>query len=153
MLFRSLRSHAGELHIGCERIALLGRSAGGHLSLLVAYTSCDVRAVVALYTPTELPSLYAAKRQLRDNLNALGNWADASPIDRLHTGVPPTLLVHGEWDELVPISQSERLANAHDRVELLRVPCARHAFDHVLGSPAEQLARQAVVTFLKQQLG
>ena len=36
----------------------------------------------------------------------------ASPVRFAHPGAPPFLLVHGTADDLVPIRQSERLADA-----------------------------------------
>lgn len=151
-----LRTNAGQLHIVSERLALLGRSAGGHLCLQAAYIHGDVAAVVALYSPTELQSLYATSRGLRSNLDALRGGPDASPVWHVHQDVPPTLLVHGDADEAVPFAQSERLTEllhkANASVELLKVPGARHAFDYVFESPASQLARQAVAAFLTRQL-
>jgi dipeptidyl aminopeptidase/acylaminoacyl peptidase len=80
----------------------------------------------------------------------------ASPIKLVRGDLPPTLLLHGTWDELVPVEHSDRLAEALQkvgaRVRLVRVPNARHAFDAVLESPASQLARGATDTFLHQTL-
>ncbi|HLM61327.1 MAG TPA: alpha/beta hydrolase, partial [Pyrinomonadaceae bacterium] len=64
-----VKDHAAEFQISPERIILLGRSAGGHLALLAAYTGDDqrfpsnctekgqsaaVRGVVSFYAPTDL---------------------------------------------------------------------------------------------------
>lgn len=64
-----VKENAEKFKISPERIALLGRSAGGHLALLAAYSANDaelpascgknetsetVRAVVSIYAPTEL---------------------------------------------------------------------------------------------------
>jgi acetyl esterase/lipase len=66
---RWIKENASDFSISTERIALLGRSAGGHLALLVAYsaddsrlsTSCrenvqteTVRAVISFYAPVDL---------------------------------------------------------------------------------------------------
>ncbi len=37
-------------------------------------------------------------------------YAKASPFNHLTKGAPPTLILHGTVDELVPISQSDKLA-------------------------------------------
>ncbi len=67
---RWVKRHAAEFHISPDRLALMGRSAGGHLALLAAYTSGDTRLpasyplmedVEDTHAPTEampaLPSL------------------------------------------------------------------------------------------------
>ncbi|MGZ3469472.1 MAG: prolyl oligopeptidase family serine peptidase, partial [Isosphaeraceae bacterium] len=39
-----------------------------------------------------------------------GNYVAASPVDQVRPGDPPTFLVNGASDPLVPVSQSEELA-------------------------------------------
>jgi acetyl esterase/lipase len=166
-----LRSHAAELDVDPERIALLGRSAGGHLALLAAYAWRDAdgpapAAVVALYAPTELAELFSqSPMELREALSQVQGgppsavpdvYHQASPVHLVRRGLPPTLLIHGTWDDVVPVAQSEQLAGALEQmgspVQLVRLPFARHAFDMVLESPASQLARGALATFLGQTL-
>lgn len=68
-----LKGHAADYHIDPERIVLAGQSAGGHLSLLAAYTSdqptlqpaamngvedASVRGVISFYGPTDLLALH-----------------------------------------------------------------------------------------------
>lgn len=71
-----LKAHAAEYQIDPQRIVLAGQSAGGHLSLLAAYTSdpnihptlqpaavagisdASVRGVISFYGPTDLLGLY-----------------------------------------------------------------------------------------------
>ncbi len=68
-----VKENAAKFKISPDRIALLGRSAGGHLALLAAYSAGDarlpagcsetdasenVRAVVSIYAPTDLPWAY-----------------------------------------------------------------------------------------------
>lgn len=95
--------------------------------------------------------------RVRSNLQPLGADAESSPINHVHPDVPPTLLIHGDWDELVPVDRSEwlamRLKQAGAPVELITIPLARHAFDQAVESPASQLGRRATAAFLKRQLG
>lgn len=120
--------HAGEFGVDAGRLALLGRSAGGHLALLAAYAtnqselppSCDapeinVRAVVSLYGPTDLRWGYehpANQRvldgpaKIRDFLGGTPETVPErftllSPTTHVNAGSPPTLLVHGGRDQLV----------------------------------------------------
>jgi acetyl esterase/lipase len=172
-----LRTHADELGADPNRIALLGRSAGGHLALLAAYTSEPVVdhveprplwRVVAFYAPTDLTRLYAeARRFHHDDLRAGmrasfgGGPAEnregyrlASPLERLHSGVPATLLVHGAWDRVVPPDHSRHLACALTRAgvhaQFVSIPFARHAFDLVGYGSSTLLAREAVFAFLSE---
>jgi acetyl esterase/lipase len=129
------------------KLVLLGRSAGGHLALMAAYTagdaqlppSCEagdttVDAVVALYAPTDLVSAYAHPANLRAadspaKLRAFlgGTPASAgdryralSPAERVTAQAPRTMLVHGGRDQLVRAAQMQILA---DRLRAARVPC------------------------------
>jgi dipeptidyl aminopeptidase/acylaminoacyl peptidase len=68
-------------------------------------------------TPSELPDRYA----------------QLSPLHRVHPGCPPTLLVHGDHDEMAPVAAARRL---HQRLERAGVPVTGvylphtdHAFD------------------------
>jgi acetyl esterase/lipase len=167
-----VQSHATELNVDPRRVALLGRSAGGHLALLAAYQRADTStapaAVVALYAPTDLSQLYgegqgAGADDVRSALRALlggppeavpDDYRQASPINNVRHDMLPTLLIHGVADELVPSDHSARLADALEeagaRVQLLRLPFARHAFDIVSESPASQLSLGAIVTFVQR---
>jgi acetyl esterase/lipase len=165
-----LREHADELDIDAERTTLLGRSAGGHLVLLAAYTAPVIlqpRAVVAFYASSDLAQEYAEARgrhaaDLRPALEALlggsphvaGDvYREASPLTHVSATVPPTFLVHGTWDRAVSVEQSRRLYAALQEVgvaaDLLELPGARHAFDIVSSGLASALTRAALLRFLK----
>jgi acetyl esterase/lipase len=172
-----LRTNARELNVDPDRVALLGRSAGAHLALLAAYSNREddaqtpPTAVVALYAPTDLGRLYGEASagsgvDLRDGLHALLGgppiehtdvYRQASPITNVHSTVPPTLLIHGTWDEVVPPAHTQLLSSALSsvgaRVETLMIPHARHSFDLIDNGPATQLAREVVVAFLERTLG
>ena len=163
-----VRQHAAELNIDPQRIVILGRSAGGHLALLAAYTA-DVALrpwrVVALYAPTDLVQLYQHARgqqgrDLREGLHALigGPPADnraayqsASPVQRVPGDAPPTLLIHGRSDTSVPVEHSRRLyrilRRAGARAELIELPFARHAFDLVPEGLWACITAQALLKF------
>jgi carboxymethylenebutenolidase len=86
----------GRPKIDPGRIALLGISLGAFLSLAHAATARDVRAVVEI------------------------SGGLAGPYGEQASGAfPPTLIVHGEADPVVPVSNAHRLAR---QLESLRVP-------------------------------
>jgi acetyl esterase/lipase len=67
----------------------------------------------------------------------------------VHSGVPPTLIMHGALDQLVWCRHSERLAAALAcagvRHAFVRLPWATHAGDANLHGPAGQLITGAVL--------
>ena len=114
-----------------DRIALIGGSAGAHLALLAAYgwqkhdpgsdTSYfreiknPVKAVVEIYGPVDLTTEYARTHPLVTGFLAVSYetapeiYRDASPIFYLDKNDPPTMILHGSSDELVPVSQAYQL--------------------------------------------
>lgn len=123
---RYVRANAAGLGVETDRIVLEGHSAGGHLALIAAGTagqpewdepgadaavSCAVAAVVAFYPPTDLRQGGSAVRLLGDDPDP-AVAAGASPITHVHPGFPPTMLVHGTADALVPVASSESFHRA-----------------------------------------
>jgi acetyl esterase/lipase len=125
-----------------DRIALIGGSAGAHLALLAAYGwknpeftydstgipagSHHIRAVVDIYGPADLTTRYARNNTLVTNFiaesykDAPELYTEASPVQYLNKNNPPTLILHGTSDQVVPVSQSDTLKAKLDR---LGVPC------------------------------
>jgi acetyl esterase/lipase len=105
-----------------ERLVLIGHSAGGHLSLLAAARlRLPVVAVAAVCDPATwandaVAAFFAGREPPRE----------ASPLAQLPIGVPH-VLVHGTHDDVVPIEQSERYAEAsRGEAELIRLEGAGH---------------------------
>lgn len=160
-----LREHARRYRIDLGRIALMGRSAGGHLALLAAFSDPEIRGVVAYYAPNDMRWSWAhpsnrwvldSPRLLREFLGGTPDEAPeaydgASPL-RMTDGAPPTLLVHGTTDELVFAEQSRRLDRALGEAGVPRLyielPWATHGFDANLKGPGGAMAVFAVERFL-----
>ncbi len=119
---RWLRAHGGAYGIDPGRIGLSGESSGGHLAALLGTMegAPAIRAVCALYPPTDLVSLgrrYAGPEKPSGIERLLGGpieqklalAAAASPVTHVRPGAPPFLLIHGDRDELVPLAQSREL--------------------------------------------
>lgn len=151
---RWMRANAAKLGIDPEKISVSGNSAGGHLSLMLAGTQdlaefegdggnagtgTQVAAAIAFYPPTQM---YVPDQPLRAELAFLfGRDAapdvarKASPLEYARSGFPPTLLIHGTKDELVPDEASFKMYRA---LTAAGVPTdlhiyggAPHAFDAV----------------------
>lgn len=122
-----------------HRVALIGGSAGAHLSMLTAYGWRDshshmdssafthrIKAVVDIYGPIDLTDDYARTQSLVTGF--IGHsydqkpelYKEASPITYLNKNIPPTMILHGTSDRLVPIHQSDTLKS---RLDELGVPC------------------------------
>lgn len=173
-----IRSHAAADGTDPERTVLLGRSAGAHLALLAAYRAgrdpvpagctapATVRGVVGLYAPTDLVRAYnvPADPDLIAGTSALGDFLGGSPVsapERYRLGtpqsaldrpVPPTLLLHGEADQIVRPEHARSLATAlaaaHDEVALVLIPWGGHGFDAISWGPGGQIAVAATLRFL-----
>ncbi|GIG56091.1 hypothetical protein Lfu02_04630 [Longispora fulva] len=169
-----VKANAGRYQVDPARVMLAGGSAGGNLALMGAYAddrvkpSCDVGdtsvlAVAAFYPPSDVAALW------RDSgLPSVRGWAEnyaggtpqqqpehyrlASPVTYVRAGLPPTLLMHGERDHVVPYQQSPelaaKLAAAGVPHELVSVPYAEHIFDFAWGSWGTQICRHTLEVFL-----
>lgn len=132
-----VKNNAAHYRVDPERLGLLGRSAGGQLALLAAYTANDptplpdscnaretsVRAVISFYGPADLawdythpgrPDVIDTPRVLENYLggspaSAPQAYASASPIEHVSAQSPPTLFLHGGHDQLVLAENVERI--------------------------------------------
>jgi len=176
-----IKQHAEtpDWNVDPKKMTLLGRSAGGHLALMAAYApadpelpaSCDagdtsVDEVISLYAPTDLVwgYKYPANRWVADSRakmrafvggapdQAGDRYRALSPLERVTTSAPRTLLAHGGRDQMVPHGHMGLLAA---RLRAMGVPCdtlfipyAQHAFDFVHGGFSDQILEAAVLKFL-----
>lgn len=134
---RILRSRADELGVVSSRIGILGCSAGGHLSSYLAthydfgnpdtadtieQQHCRPDFSIFVYPVITMDASFTHMGSRR---NLLGNSPSASLIDscsnekQVIERTPPTFLVHGRVDDLVPVRNSQEFYNA----------CAAHDVD------------------------
>jgi acetyl esterase/lipase len=146
---RWMRANANQLNIDEEKICVTGNSAGAHLALMLGghtdgfegaggnqRVSSRCAAISAIYPPTEL---HFNKNEVENKLlGEAGNdevAAKASPINYGNNGFPPTILIHGNADQVVPQSESFNMYHALNKagvgVELHVFDGVPHAFDSV----------------------
>jgi len=137
---RYVKSHAAEFNVDPDRIALVGESAGGQLAAMAALRAGEagsVKAVVALYTPTDLVSLIRNSTlippQIRNSMVGtpwerfvMAGLAQLSPVENVRRDMPPFLFIHGTEDSLVPIGQS---MNMCDRMRKAGASCEVYPVD------------------------
>ncbi len=164
-----VKAHASEYHVDPERIALIGESAGAQLASMAALKpgpNGAVRAVVALYSPSDLVTLAETSPQIPDSLRRavkgtpfadllLAGLREISPVYWVRPDSPPFLLIHGTADTLVPFEQSrEMCAKVHEAggvCELYAVPGGGHG---IRWWEADRLTayKQHMIEWLKREL-
>ncbi|MHC4401127.1 MAG: prolyl oligopeptidase family serine peptidase [Planctomycetota bacterium] len=166
---RFIRLHAERFGVDPERLGVTGGSAGGHLSLMLGTTADDgdrkagdevlratsrVAAVVAYFPPTDVRPWVDEESSYWKNYPALrfdaGQAAACSPVLHVTADDPPTLLIHGDRDKLVPLDHSEKIREEFGKsdvpCELLIIEGAAHGFR---GPDAEQASDATVAWFEK----
>lgn len=174
---RWMRAEAESLGVDPDKIVVLGGSAGGHLAMMVGYSADDktlegigghaevssqVAAVVDIYGPfdfetpegksADVVKQFLGKQSYEE---APELWKRLSPVTYLNTGGPPTLIIHGSLDEIVPISQAEMLSR---RLMELKIPSRYirlegwpHTMD--VAVPVNIYCRHQILKFLQEQVG
>lgn len=135
---KAIVKKAAQKKVTITSVAVMGASAGGHLSLLYAYTRYNsssaplpIAFVASMTGPTDFtdPELYAKTEYWVPPLIAgligesgsitaenvathIDKLRAASPITYVSADLPPSLLAYGVTDTIVPISNGDDLAQA-----------------------------------------
>ncbi len=150
MCVRWIRANVADYNVDPARLVALGGSAGGHLAMMIGYSadvpalegdsgnpgvSSAVAAVVNLYGVVDL-RVPEAINDVR--VRALTGtkieedpkpFEEASPITYVDANDPPTLILHGNLDQVSPVTQSDMLA---EKFQELGVP---YWYDRIDGYP------------------
>ncbi len=119
-----------------NRIALIGISLGSFLSLGLA---------------AQLSATHATQHRIRALVDLSGGLSEPF-ASQATSAFPPTLILHGEADNVVPVSQARALDH---RLTQLRVPHETHILPnegHWFGAPAQMKLLSTVGSFLSRHL-
>lgn len=108
----NIHDNAGRFGVDSARLGIFGGSSGGQLALMAGLsgTRHPVSAIVAFFAPADLrgiPDFLKAMMPALDFDSTLA--AGVSPVLFASPDDPPTLLIHGDKDYVVPSWQSEKM--------------------------------------------
>lgn len=164
------KTQTNELGIDPGRVAVSGGSSGAHLAALAALTTgretlqpgfededASVVACVPFYgiydlfvrNPTRYDWPFVARHVLKASVtDAPDLYTLGSPIEQVHAGAPPFLVVHGEFDSIVLPEESTHfvraLTEAGVEASYFEVPGAQHGFDAVASYRTRAVAGMCV---------
>jgi len=137
---RFVKAHAENWGGDPTKIGAGGGSAGGHLAAATATLTAEDLAGTPEQAEQARPDLLLLLNPVSDNGPEGGyghervqsRWKDISPAHNLHAGVPPTLILLGDQDRLIPVETAKRLTSGLDRFKipnrLVIYPGATHGF-------------------------
>ncbi|MCR5167434.1 MAG: alpha/beta fold hydrolase [Oscillospiraceae bacterium] len=148
-------------NVDSDNIVLFGGSQGGLVSALAAAERADEVKALAMYFPALcVPDDWGKKyKSAEDAPEAFDFWglklgrgfiADAQTIDVFGTignFKGDVLILHGDKDDIVPYSYSERAVEIYDHAELIKMDGEGHGFSMQGG----QTAKEKVLEFLDKE--
>jgi acetyl esterase/lipase len=180
---RFLRANAGKYGLDPKHVGVWGGSAGGHLAALLGTSggvkelegnlgnpgqSSRVQAVCVFYGPTDFTVAglqpEVGRKKPGPVAELLGGTVKqkpelaklASPITFVSKDDPPMLIVHGDADQLVPISQAEifydALRKAGVETQFIRVKNGNHGLVSPDQHPNMHEIEQAMLRFFDKHL-
>jgi acetyl esterase/lipase len=168
-----LTENSAKLNIDTNNFILLGRSAGGQIALVAAYSFQDpkIKGVISYYAPADM--VWGAK--IKGNpwvldidkvfANYLGGsfdefpkkYYESSSCEYVNANSTPTLIIHGGIDAMVSFHHSEllqkKLNENHVKNYFLDLPNATHGCDYNINGPSGQLSTFAVERFIASVVG
>ncbi|MDP3736195.1 MAG: alpha/beta hydrolase, partial [Hyphomonadaceae bacterium] len=124
---RHISVNATTYGVDAKRLGVFGGSAGGHLSLMLGLNGDDgdasaadpvlkgasrIKAIVAYYPPVDIRPITGPSERFPALDFPAAQAAAISPILFVDAKDPPTLIVHGDADELVNISSGQSIHDA-----------------------------------------
>jgi Esterase/lipase len=166
---RWIRAHADRYGVDPERVAVMGGSAGGHLSMLLGATarheeinrhglhteqSNAVSCILNFYGDYDIRGRRVSPFAGATPEETAANEKAASPVVHFDRDLPPMFITHGTADTTIPVERSRLLAehlraagNTYVYVEIAGAPHSYHL------EPKELDLRPIVLAFLEKHLG
>lgn len=156
-------SHADHYGVRATNVGFFGDSAGGQLAAMEALTGearDNTAAVALLYAVTDLWYQIAEKHDTNASTYLAATDEEtakkASPLYAPLDTNAAFLLIHGESDTIVPISNSQRFYNrltANDiDAQLVTIPGAGHGFGDNADSKEQKEAEPYITRFFAEHL-
>ncbi|OPZ80595.1 MAG: esterase [bacterium ADurb.Bin429] len=176
---RWLRANAKTYRIDPDHIGAWGASAGGHLSALLGTSggvkelegegnpdySSRVQAVCDFFGPADFLAWFKTNPNRVSNADApesklmggplrdhLEKAKLASPITHIDKDDPPFLIVHGDKDMVVPVSQSQRFHTALQQAKVDSTLMIVNGAGHGGAGMQTPAISAAVVAFFQKHL-
>ena len=164
--------NAQALKVDTSNFVLVGRSAGGQIALLSAYTlhNPNIKGVVSIYAPADMVwgARHKGNKWVLDTDKVLGDYVGgsiddvpekyklSSPFEFVDSSSTPTLIIHGEHDCMVGFQHSVHL---HDKLNAYKVknyfldlPCGTHGCDYNISGPSGQTSTYTIERFINSVL-
>ena len=131
---RFIRSNAKLLSIDSNKIAAAGGSAGGHLAAVAGNIDLfeNPNEDLSVSSKPNLLILYNPVLHFGRKWQWIKNPSNASPYENLKKGAPPTIILTGTEDKIVPVelvkNYKKRMESIGSRCDLILYEGAEHAF-------------------------
>jgi acetyl esterase/lipase len=174
--------NASRFNADPENITLTGDSAGGNLAINVGYaanagtltSSCggqvpQISRVAVIYPAVDPQGIYETTDPVFGNFDRsftrqyIGGspaeyperYAATTSINYIHPDAPPTMVLIGNNDHLVPIEGTLEFVRQAEQagidIQLIRFPYGDHGFDLPLYSIGNQASQQIIRDFIESQ--
>ena len=131
---RFIRSNAKLFSVNPNLIAAAGGSAGGHLAAVAGNIDLfeNPNEDLSVSSKPNLLILYNPVLHFGRKWQWIKNPSDASPYENLKKGAPPTIILTGTEDKIVPVelvkNYKKRMESIGSRCDLILYEDAEHAF-------------------------
>lgn len=157
---RHISLHASDYGIDPKRLGVFGGSAGGHLSLMLGLNGDDgdpaatdpvlrgaarIKTIVAFYPPVDLRRMTGPNDRFPALDFPVDQAAGISPILFVDAKDPPTLIVHGDADELVPLASGQSIHDALKAAGVKTDMVIVHGGDHGFTTPEHRAQAYAAM--------